>query len=66
MGAGGLVGPPRHSPMRPTLGRALVWRGALGAPPQAPSGLRDLLDLLFMVELISSDFEYISCLGFLK
>ena len=32
----------------PTLGRALVWRGALGAPPQVPSGLRDLLDLLFM------------------
>ena len=32
----------------PTLGRALVWRGALGAPPQVPFGLRDLLDLLFM------------------
>ena len=44
----------------PTLGRALLWRGALGAPPQVPFGLRDLLDLLFMVELISSDSEDIS------
>ena len=39
--------------------------GLWGAP-QVPSGLRDLLDLLFMVELISSDSEDISCLGFLK
>ena len=50
----------------PTLGHALLWCGALGAPPQVPSGLQDLLDLLFMVELISSDSEDISCLGFLK
>ena len=32
-----------------TLGRALLWRGALGCPPKVPSKLRDLLDLLFMV-----------------
>ena len=40
--------------------------GALGCPPQVPSGFWDLLDLLFMVELILSDSEDISCLGFLK
>ena len=50
----------------PTLGRALVWRGALGAPPQVPSGLRDLLDLLFMAEKISSNSEDIFRVGFLK
>ena len=50
----------------PTLGRALVWHRALGAPPQVPSGLRDLLDLLFMAELISSDSEVIFRVGFLK
>ena len=54
---------PRRSP---TLDRALVWCGALGAPPQVPSGLRDLLDLLFMAEKISSDFEDIFRVGFLK
>ena len=43
-----------------------MWRGALGAPPQVPSGLRDLLDLLFMAELISSDSEDIFRVGFLK
>ena len=49
----------------PTLGRTLLWCGALGCP-QVPSGLRDLLDLLFMAELISSDSEHISLVGFLK
>ena len=43
----------------PTLGRTLVWCGALGAPPQVPSGLQSLLDLLFMAEKISSDSENI-------
>ena len=40
--------------------------GPWGAPPQVPSRLQDLLDLLFMAELISSDSEDIFCLGFLK
>ena len=66
MGVRGLVGPLATARRGPTLGRALVWRGALGAPPQVPSGLRDLLNLLFMVALISPDSEDISCLGFLK
>ena len=43
----------------------VVFGGPWGAP-QVPAGLRDLLDLLFMAELISSDSEDISCLGFLK
>ena len=47
----------------PTLGRALVWHGAVGAPPHVPSRLRDLLDLLFMAEKISSDSEDISRVG---
>ena len=50
----------------PTLGRALVWRGALGAPPQVPSGLRKLPDLLFTEEKISPDFDDIFRVGFLK
>ena len=50
----------------PTLGRALVWCGALGAPPQVPSRLRKLPDLLFMEEKISSDSEDIFRVGFLK
>ena len=66
MDAEGLVGPPRPTRCGPTQVRALVWRGALGAPPQVPSGLRDLLDLLFMAEKISSDSEDISRVGFLK
>ena len=66
MGTGGLVGPFTIPQRGPTLGRALVWRGALGAPPQVPSGLRDLLDLLFMAEKISSDSENIFRVGFLK
>ena len=66
MGTGGLVGPPAIPRRGPTLGRALVWRGALGAPPQVPSGLRKLPDLLFMAEKISSDSEDIFRVGFLK
>ena len=66
MGTGGLVGPPRHTPARPHLGPPLVWRGALGAPPQVPSGLRKLPDLLFMEEKILSDSEDIFRVGFLK
>ena len=42
----------------------MVW--GPGVAPQVPSGLRDLLDLLFMEELISFDSEDIFCLGFLK
>ena len=53
----------RHGP---TLGRALLCRGALGALPKVPSGLRKLPDLLFMDEKISSDSEDISRVGFLK
>ena len=49
-----------------TLGRALLWRGALGAPPQVPPGLRKLPDLLFKVEKILSDSEDIFRVGFLK
>ena len=48
------------------MGRALVWCGALGAPPQVPSGLRKLPDLLFMEENISSDSEDIFRVEFLK
>ena len=40
--------------------------GALGAPPQVPSGLRKVPDLLFMEEKISSDSEDIFHVGFLK
>ena len=63
---GGQGGPPRHSSARPHLGPRppMVW--GPGVPPQVPSELQDLLDLLFMAELISSDSEHISCLGFLK
>ena len=50
----------------PTLGHAPMGCGALGAPPQVPSGLRKLPELLFMAEKISSDSEDISFLGFLK
>ena len=50
----------------PTLGRALVWRGALGAPPQVPSGLRKLPELLFMAEKISCKSEDILRVGFPK
>ena len=49
----------------PTLGRASYGVGPWGAP-QVPSGLRDLRDLLFMAELISSDSVDISRVGFLK
>ena len=66
MGAGGLVGPPHHSWARPHLGPRPPMAWGPGGSPQVPSGLRDLLDLLFMVELISSDSEDISSLGFLK
>ena len=52
MDVGGLVGPIAIARCGPTLGRALVWRGALGAPPQVPSGLRKLPELLFMAEKI--------------
>ena len=50
----------------PTLGRALLGCGALGAPPQVPSGLQKLPELLFMGEKISSDSEDIFRVGFLK
>ena len=50
----------------PTLGRADLGCGALGAPPQVPSGLRKLPELLFMAEKISSDSEDIFRVGFLK
>ena len=50
----------------PTLGHALVWCGALGAPPEVPSGLQKLPDLLFMEENISSDSQDIFRVGFLK
>ena len=42
----------------------MAW--APGGSPQVPSELRDLLDLLFMAEKISSDCENISRVGFLK
>ena len=57
MGAGGLVGPHTLAGHGPTLGRAPMGCGALGAPPQVPSGLRKLPKLLFMAEKISSDSE---------
>ena len=66
MGAGGLVGPHTIARHGPTLGRTPLWCGALGAPPQVPSGLRNLPELLFMEEKISSNFEDILCVGFLK
>ena len=50
----------------PTLGRVLLWCGALGAPPQVPSGLQKLPDILFMEEKILSDSEDIFRVGFLK
>ena len=62
----GLVGPPRHSSVRPHPRPRPPMAWGPGVPPKVPSGLRDLLDLLFMEELISSDSEDISCLGFLK
>ena len=42
----------------------MAW--APGGSPQVPYGLWDLLDVLFTAELIPSDSENISCLGFLK
>ena len=42
----------------------MAW--APGGSPQVPSGLRSLLDLLFMTEKILSDSEDISRVGFLK
>ena len=66
MGARGLVGPHTIAGRGPTLGRTLLWCGALGAPPQVPSGLRKLPDLLFIEEKISSDSEDIFRVGFLK
>ena len=50
----------------PTLGRAHLWCGALGAPPQVPSGLRKLPKLVFMAEKISCNSEDIFRVGFLK
>ena len=50
-------GPHTIARRSPTLGRALLWCRALGAPPQVPSGLRKLPELLFMAEKISSDSE---------
>ena len=66
-GDGGALGGGHTRARRgPTLGRALLWCGSLGAPPQVPSGLRKLPDLLFMEEKISSDSEDIFRVGFLK
>ena len=42
----------------------MAW--APGVPPQVPSGLRKLPELLFMEEKISSDSENILRVGFLK
>ena len=66
MGTGGLVGPAHHSSARPHPGSRPPMAWGPGVPPQVPSGLRDLFDLLFMAELISFDSEDISCVGFLK
>ena len=66
MDVGGQVGPPGHSLARPRLGPRPPMAWGPGGSPQVPSGLWDLLDLLFMAELISSDFENISRVGFLK
>ena len=66
MDVGALVGPPRHSSARPhpRLRPPMAW--APGGSPQVPSGLRSLLDLLFIAEKILSDSEDISRVGFLK
>ena len=66
MGAGGLVGPHTLAGRGPTLGRAPMGCGALGAPPQVPSGLRKLPELVFMAEKISCNSEDIFRVGFLK
>ena len=66
MDVGGQVGPPGHSSAWLHLGLRPPMAWGPRVPPKVPSGLRDLLDFLFMVELISSDPEDISCLGFLK
>ena len=66
MDVGGQVGPPGHSSARPHLGPRPPMACGPGGSPEVPSELRDLLDLLFMAELISSDSVDISCLGFLK
>ena len=50
----------------PTLGRALLGCGPLGASPEVLSGLRKLPDLLFTEEKISPDFDDIFCVEFLK
>ena len=50
----------------PTLGRALLGCGALGAAPQVPFGLRKLSELTFMAEKISCNSEDIFRVGFLK
>ena len=66
MGAGGLVGPHTLAGRGPTLGRALMGCGALGAPPQVPFVLRKLPELIFMAEEISCNSEDILRVGFLK
>ena len=66
MGTGGWWGHHTLARRGPTLGRALLGCGALGAPPQVPSGLRKLPDLLFTEEKISPDFDDIFHAGFLK
>ena len=66
MGVGGLVGPHTIARRGPTLGRAHLWCGPLGAPPQVPSGLRKLPELTFMAEKISCNSEDIFRVGFLK
>ena len=66
MDVGGQVGPPGDSSARPHLGPRPPMAWGPGGSPEVPSGLRDLLDLLFMAELILSNSKDISCLGFLK
>ena len=66
MGTGGQPGPPHPTRRSPTLGHALLRCGALGVPPQVPSGLRKLPELLFMEEKISPDFDDIFRVGFMK
>ena len=66
MDVGGQVGPPGHSSARPHLGPRPPVAWGPGGSPQVPSGLQDLLDLLFMAELILSDSEDIFRVGFLK
>ena len=63
---GGQGGPPRHSSARPHLGPHPPMAWGPGVPPQVPSRLRKLPELLFIAEKISSNSEDIFRVGFLK